>query len=158
MRRALRALCDLFQKASLVFLVTLCLSVFIQIILRNIFSAGSIILEELARYSLVSLVFLMVPSLTINRQQIIVDFVLNKLPSLARRMTEVLIQLLSAGCSIFIILAVALIMKRNWSIRTPAMRMPNYLFYLPASLGMALNVFSALDRLVEVCTRKEEGK
>jgi TRAP-type C4-dicarboxylate transport system permease small subunit len=151
-------LCDLYQKLSVAFLAALCLSVFAQIILRNVFSAGSVVLEELARFSLVSLVFLMIPSLTVNRQQIIVDFVVNRLPAGARKTVEAFAQLLSAASSVFLIFAIALIMKRNWSVRTPAMRMPNYLFYLPAALGIALNALAALDRMIGAFARKEQAK
>jgi C4-dicarboxylate transporter DctQ subunit len=158
MRRFVRTLCDVYQKLSVAFLAALCLSVFAQIILRNVFSAGSVVLEELARFSLVSLVFLMIPSLTINKQQIIVDFVVNKLPGAARRIVEVLAQLLSIASSVFLIFAIALIMERNWSIRTPAMRMPNYLFYLPVALGIALNVFAALDRMIGAFADREGSK
>lgn len=158
MRRIVRTLCDLYQKLSVAFLAALCLSVFAQIILRNVFSAGSVVLEELARFSLVSLVFLMIPSLTVNRQQIIVDFVVNRLPAGARKTVEAFAQLLSAASSVFLIFAIALIMERNWSVRTPAMRMPNYLFYLPAALGIALNALAALDRMIGAFAKKEEAK
>jgi|APHig6443718053_1056840.scaffolds.fasta_scaffold14441_2 C4-dicarboxylate transporter DctQ subunit len=158
MRRIVSTLCDAFQKLSVAFLAALCLSVFAQIILRNVFSAGSVVLEELARFSLVSLVFLMIPSLTINKQQIIVDFVVNRLPGGARRAVEALCHLLSAASSVFLIFAIALIMERNWSIRTPAMRMPNYLFYLPVALGIALNVLAALDRMIGAFAKREDAK
>jgi TRAP-type C4-dicarboxylate transport system permease small subunit len=158
MRRIVRTLCDLYQKLSVAFLAALCLSVFAQIILRNVFSAGSVVLEELARFSLVSLVFLMIPSLTVNRQQIIVDFVVNRLPAGARKTVEAFAQLLSAASSVFLIFAIALIMERNWSVRTPAMRMPNYLFYLPAALGIALNALAALDRMIGAFAKKEQAK
>ncbi len=158
MRRLVRTLCDVYQKLSVAFLTVLCLSVFAQIILRNVFSAGSVVLEELARFSLVSLVFLMIPSLTLNKQQIIVDFVMNRLPGGFRRAVEALGHLLSAASSVFLLLAIALIMERNWSIKTPAIRMPNYLFYLPVALGISLNVLAALERMTDAFTKKGEAK
>ena len=76
---------NVYRWGALVFLLVLFLSVFIQIIMRNIFNAGSIHLEELARLSLVSLVFLMIPVLTHERKHIIVDIVLIYLPEAAKR-------------------------------------------------------------------------
>ncbi len=54
----------LYEFFGIIFLLMLFLSVLIQIVMRNIFNSGSIQLEELARFSLVSLVFLMIPVLT----------------------------------------------------------------------------------------------
>lgn len=140
----MQKLSKMLQSLAIVFLVILVLSVVIQIIMRNIFNAGSIVLEELARFSLVSLVFLMVPVLTIERKQIVVDIILMYLPRSARSVFDIVIQLLSSGFSVFILIAISLIMKKNWNVKTPAMRMPNALFYLPVALGILFNLVASL--------------
>lgn len=158
MRRIVRALCGTFENLAVAFIAILCLSVFIQIIMRNFFSAGSIVLEELARFSLVSLVFLMVPVLTIKKQQIIVDFVLNQLSAPLRKYFDLVIQVLCAACSVFLILAISRIMVMNYNVRTAAMKMPNWLFYLPVALGLALNVLGSLDHFIATLKGKEAAK
>lgn len=158
MRRILRVLSDLFEKASVAFLAILCLSVFTQIIMRNVFSAGSVVLEELARVSLVSLVFLMIPVLTIRKRQIIVDFFLMKLPARARRGLELAIPIVCVAASIFLIWAIALIMEMNWNVTTAAMKMPNCVFYLPVALGFALNALGSIDSFIATLKRKEAAE
>jgi TRAP-type C4-dicarboxylate transport system permease small subunit len=151
-------LSKVLQSSAIAFLIILILSIVIQIIMRNIFNAGSIVLEELARFSLVSLVFLMVPALTIEKRQIVVDIVLMYLPRGARRVFDIIIHLLSSGFSVFILIAIALIMKKNWNVRTPAMRMPNAIFYLPVALGIFFNLIASLWLFVTTLTRKEGSK
>ena len=158
MKRTLRVLSDVFENLSVVFLTTLCLSVFTQIVMRNFFSAGSVVLEEFARFSLVSLVFLMIPVLSLRNQHIIVDFVLNKLPAPTRRVFDLVIQIFCVVCSAFLIVAISNIMKRNYNVKTAALRMPNWLFYMPVALGLALNVVAAIDSFVRFLGVKEAAK
>ncbi|MDP2790252.1 MAG: TRAP transporter small permease [Rectinemataceae bacterium] len=158
MKRTLRVVSDVFENLSVVFLTTLCLSVFTQIIMRNFFSAGSVVLEEFARFSLVSLVFLMIPVLSLRNQHIIVDFLLNRLPAPVRRLFDLVIQVFCMACSVFLIIAISNIMKRNYNVKTAALRMPNWLFYMPVALGLALNVIAALDSFVRFFKSEEAAK
>jgi TRAP-type C4-dicarboxylate transport system permease small subunit len=147
MKSILQGLSRIFEAVSIAFLATLCLSVFIQIIMRNVFSAGSIVLEELARFSLVTLVFLMIPVLAMDRKHIMVDFFILKLPVRLRRLVDAVIQILSAAATIFLLVAIAKIMERNWNVRTPAMRMPNVLFYTPVALGLLFTLLACIVNL-----------
>jgi len=158
MRRIVRVLGDAFESVAIAFLVVLCLSVFIQIIMRNFFASGSIILEELARFSLVSLVFLMLPVLTVRKQHIIVDFVLNMLAVPVRKGFVLVIQIVIGAGSIFLILAISRIMVMNYNVRTAALRMPNYIFYLPVALGLVFNVIASLDNFITTIRGKGAAK
>ncbi|MFA5852853.1 MAG: TRAP transporter small permease subunit [Spirochaetales bacterium] len=155
----MRKVSGFFQNVAVVFLITLFFSVAAQIVLRNVFDAGSSILEELARFSLVSLVFLMIPVLTIEKKQIIVDIVLLYLPASVRRIFDLFIQILSAGFSVFILLAIAKIMERNWNVQTPAIRMPNAVFYFPVAVGILFTLIGSLYHFVKILNPpKEAGK
>lgn len=158
MKRTLRVVSDVFENVSVAFLAILCLSVFTQVILRNVFSIGSIVLEELARVSLVTLVFLMIPVLTLRKQQIIVDFVLNKLPAPVRKGFDLVIQVICLTCSVYLLIAICNIMKMNYNVRTAALKMPNYIFYLPMTLGLTLDVIGSLDHFVDTIKGKEAAK
>ncbi|HWR11738.1 MAG TPA: TRAP transporter small permease [Rectinemataceae bacterium] len=158
MKRILRVASDVFENVSVAFLAILCLSVFTQIILRNVFSIGSVVLEELARVSLVTLVFLMIPVLTLRKQQIIVDFVLNKLPAPVRKGFDLAIQLICLACSVYLLIAICNIMKMNYNVRTAALKMPNYIFYLPMTLGLTLDVIGSLDHFIDTVKGKEAAK
>ncbi|MCF7944874.1 MAG: TRAP transporter small permease subunit [Spirochaetia bacterium] len=141
MHAFIRRSCRILENIAILFLVLLFSSVLIQIIMRNFFNNGSVKLEELARFSLVSIVFIMVPVLIVDKQHIIVDILLVRLPTKARRFFEILIQSLSFGIAVFMMFSVNHVMIRNWSVRTPALRMPNFILYIPIVLGL---VFMAL--------------
>lgn len=162
MRRIIHGAGRLFENAAIAFLATLVFSIGAQIVMRNLFSSGSVALEELARFSLVSAVFLMVPVLALRRQHIIVDIILLQLPPGARRIFDLAIQAVCAAFGIFVLYAIYMIMQRNWNIRTPAMRMPNALFYLPVILGMLLYTFGSASNFIDAMKGApaggEEGK
>lgn len=156
MYNILKKITEFFRGTAIVFLLVLFSSVFIQIIMRNIFQMGSIKLEELARFSLVSLVFLMVPVLTFEGKHIIVDIVLVYLKGKARTYLDGIIQLACGAFGVFIIVGISTIMKRNWNVRTPAIGMTNLVFYLPITLGMIFMVVGSLYNTVVIFTKKGE--
>ncbi|MCE1196511.1 TRAP transporter small permease subunit [bacterium] len=153
MKRTLKALSGLFENLSVVFLVIMSVCVFAQIILRNFFSMGSSALEELGRFSLVSLVFLMM-----RKQQIIVDFVISRLPASARRIMDTLIRLVCLAVSVFLIVAISRIMVMNYNVRTAALKMPNYIFYIPIAAGLAFDVLASIDQFIALLAGKEDSK
>lgn len=144
-----------YELVSVLFLLVLFLSVMIQIIMRNVFHAGSIQLEELARFSLVSLVFLMIPTLTLRKQHIIVDIVLLYLPQRAKRWTSAVTQMLVMLFGLYILWAIATIMQYNWNVRTPALAMPNVVFYIPMTLGIIAMVGFSMIGMIASFLDKE---
>lgn len=143
MNKILQKVSKVYQLIAVVFLLTLFVSVFIQIIMRNFFDSGSVQLEELARYSMISLVFISIPIITLENKHIIVDFLINYFPKNVRRWILVFTQLLVMFFGLYILSAITTIMQRNWNVRTPGLNMPNILFYLPVILGiLAMTVFS----------------
>ncbi len=145
------------ENAALAFLVVLMLSVAAQIVMRNVFNSGSIVIEELARFSLISLVFLMLPVLTLERKHIVVDIVLLQLPPRVRRVFDIFIHVLMTAFSVFILVAISQIMRRNWNVRTPAIRMPNAVFYLPVTIGIAATLAASIRQLAGIITNRERG-
>lgn len=157
MHNILKKVTQLYRGAAIVFLLTLFSSVFIQIIMRNMFHAGSIKLEELARFSLVSLVFLMIPVLTFEGKHIIVDILLVYLKGKTRTFMDGITQLVCGAFGVFVLAAIATIMERNWSVKTPAIGMSNLVFYLPITMGMAFMVVGSLYNAVVIFTKKGEA-
>nr|WP_319473443.1 TRAP transporter small permease subunit [uncultured Sphaerochaeta sp.] len=156
MQRFLKKMAGLYELLGILFLLMLFLSVLIQIIMRNIFNSGSIQLEELARFSLVSLVFLMIPVLTWKNQQIIVDIVVLYLPENVKRWFSAITQLLVMVFGLYVLNAIVTIMEFNWNVRTPALAMPNVVFYIPITLGvLAMCIFSLAGVIITL--RKREG-
>ncbi len=146
----------LYEFFGIIFLLMLFLSVLIQIIMRNVFNAGSIQLEELARFSLVSLVFLMIPVLTWRNQHIIVDIVVLYMNEEMKRWFSVITQLLVMIFGLYVLNAIVTIMEFNWNVRTPALAMPNVVFYIPITLGvLAMCIFSLASVIITL--RKQGG-
>ncbi len=145
----------LYELLGILFLMMLFLSVLIQIVMRNIFNSGSIQLEELARFSLVSLVFLMIPVLTWKNQQIIVDIVVLYLPERVKRWFSAITQLLVMVFGMYVLYAIVTIMEFNWNVRTPALAMPNVVFYIPITLGvLAMCIFSLAGVIITLRGRE----
>lgn len=145
----------LYELLGILFLLMLFLSVLIQIIMRNIFNSGSIQLEELARFSLVSLVFLMIPVLTWRGQHIIVDIVILYLPERVKRWFSAITQLLVMVFGLYVLNAIVTIMEFNWNVRTPALAMPNVVFYIPITLGvLAMCIFSLAGAIITLRGRE----
>lgn len=156
MDKLLKKVTKVYRWAALIFLLVLFLSVFIQIIMRNIFHAGSIQLEELARISLVSLVFLMIPVLSAEHKHIIVDIVLIYLPERIKRWFLIFSDLLMGLFGIYVLWAISTIMQRNWNVRTPALGLPNAVFYLPVTLGiLAMTIISFIGFWTTMTGQKE---
>lgn len=156
MQRFLKKMAGLYELLGILFLLMLFLSVLIQIVMRNIFNSGSIQLEELARFSLVSLVFLMIPVLTWKNQQIIVDIVVLYLPENVKRWFSAISQLLVMVFGLYVLYAIVTIMEFNWNVRTPALAMPNVVFYIPITLGvLAMCIFSFAGVIITL--RGREG-
>jgi TRAP-type C4-dicarboxylate transport system permease small subunit len=69
----------------------------------------------------------------------------------------VVTQLLVMCFGIYVLWAIATIMERNWSVRTPALNMPNIVFYIPITLGIfAMTVLSLLGVWMTISAREEE--
>jgi TRAP-type C4-dicarboxylate transport system permease small subunit len=126
--------------------------------MRNFFNNGSVVIEELARFSLVSLVFLMIPVLIIDKQHIIVDLITSRLSKKFRRIFEMASHVLSLLMAIFLILSVNQVISKNWSVKTPAIRMPNYILYIPIAIGILFTAFASLSFFIELMHTKEVSK
>jgi TRAP-type transport system small permease protein len=158
MRRIIHGAGRLFENVAVVFLFVLILSVAVQVIMRNFLNSGSAVIEELARFSLISTVFLMIPVLTLNKKQIVVDVVLMHLTPAARKVCDLVVDILCAAFGVFIMCAIALIMEKNWSVRTPAMRLPNAVLYLPVFLGIAFFTIASIYDVSRVVAVKGDEK
>lgn len=117
--------------ASLVLLPSL------QVVLRGVFNAPLIGLEEATRWGLIILVFLAAPLLLSTNEQIRLAEFINYLPVTPRMLLERLI-LLASGVSVAVIAyAGVLSVMRNINTRTSTLDIPFWLFAAPMLLGFA---------------------
>lgn len=145
MDNLVKKLGGIYRALAIVFLVLLLASVFIQILMRNILLMGSTGLEELSRVSLVSLIYLMVPVIAMRDEHIRVDLLLMRWKKGAKRANLLAIQLVNVSFCLVFLVAVSQIMRRNWNVTTPALRIPNAVFYLPIVLGFLLLILVCVN-------------
>jgi len=118
-----------------------------QIAARDVFGVGAPWAEELARYCGLSLVYLALPLLLLNDKHIHVDMLVKRLHGLPQRVVLVANEAFTVlFCALFL-WGGWVFMQRASKFSTPAIGMPNWLYYLPAFVGMLVFTLVALRRL-----------
>jgi TRAP-type transport system small permease protein len=124
--------------------------VLLQIAGREFFNLGLPSVEELARWSALCLVYLAVPLLFLEGKHVNVDMFLGKISGTPRKIVDMAIEMLSVLFTFVFLLSGWLFMQRAGNFSTPALGMPNLVFYAPVLFGMALSFVAGLVRLVRV--------
>ncbi|MGQ9366979.1 TRAP transporter small permease [Azospirillum sp. ST 5-10] len=129
-----------------------------QVAGRNLFNLGMAWADELARFSGIALVFLAVPVLALRGQHVAVDMVPQLLPLRQRRALAVAVEvavLLFSGLALYGLHA---FLGRAGGFVTPAIGLPNWLFYAPAVVGYLLLALVTLERIADPATRSRNGE
>jgi len=121
--------------------------IMIQIVARELLNLGLPWADELSRYAGLAMIFLVVPVLLQNGLHVRVDYFLDKAPPAGRRWVELVNELATlAFCALFL-WAGYWFMQRAGRFSTPAIGIPNLVYYLPAIAGMALTLLVAVRRV-----------
>ena len=155
--RALDSAVVACRTAAILFLALMTVLVVAQVAGRNLFNLGMAWADELARVSGIALVFLAVPILALRGQHVAVDMIVQALPPRGRRgvavVNEVLV-LLFAGLTLY---ALQAFLARAGGFVTPALGLPNWLFYAPVVAGYLLLAAATLARLADPALRAAGG-
>lgn len=144
----LSGVCRGFERLAIVMLLLTTFLVVLQVAARNVWQVGLPWADELARYGGLGIVYLAVPLLLLNGGHIAVDILSSRLKGRAGRVLAVVNEILIlAFCGLFLHGSYLFLLKAG-KFATPALRMPNLLFYLPVVLGMLLFTLVAALRLV----------
>jgi len=148
-RPVLDRLANLCLVAAILFLVMTAGLIVLQVVCRNFLDMGLPWADELARFSGVSLVYLAVPALALRGRHISVDLVPNALPQLPRRIVLAVNEI-----AVFAFCALTLygfhgFLERAAKFTTSAMSMPNWIFYAPPLIGIALLAVVSLARFAD---------
>jgi TRAP-type transport system small permease protein len=150
--------CALAEHLAIAMLLLTTLFIVMQVAARNFMNAGLPWAEELARYCGLGIVFLSIPRLLLEGRHITVGLVVERLRGLSERVARLLIEALNlAFCGLFLY-AGFVFLQRAGKFTTPALSMPNTLFYLPAAVGMALLTAVAAYRLLRFIRAWSEGE
>lgn len=138
-----------FETTAMVCLVGISGLIFMQIVLRNLFLIGLPWLDEMARFLHISLVFLTVPILLYEDAHIQIDFFSTRLSPRWKGLLQLLTLVLCvvfAGAFLYSDLD---FMTSYWNVPSPAMNMPNIIFFGSAILGMAGLLLNSLGKIIQ---------
>lgn len=141
------ALCEKIALAALFAMTTL---IMMQVIGREFLNLGLPSVEELARWSGLCLVYLATPLLFLQGKHVNVDMFQAKLGGPVRKAVDLFIEALTVGFGIAFLVGGWFFMQRAGKFSTPALGMPNLVFYAPVLFGMALSLLAGLVRLARV--------
>ncbi len=134
--------------AGIVLLAGIAVLVVMQVAARNFFDLGLPWADELARFSGIGLVFLVVPCLAGRQVLVSVSIVPDALSPSARRWTTLIADLATLAFSGLMLWGFAQFLPRAGKFVTPAMGLPNWVYYSLALLGTLLLGAIAVNRVI----------
>jgi TRAP-type C4-dicarboxylate transport system permease small subunit len=140
--------------AALLAMATL---VVLQVVARDGFHLGLAWADELARYAGLTIVYLTAPLLLLNNKHVLVDILINVLAGRLRGAVDLLNEALMALFCAMFLWGGWVFMQRAGKFSTPALGMPNLVFYTPVMAGMVLLFAASLVRLVRHAARLRRG-
>lgn len=158
--RALRALATIEDGLLVIILVALIVMAGTQIILRNIFSAGIMDMDSLARLMVLWLAMFGAVVASRNKKHINVDVLSQRLPKKARALVAIGMDLFTAGISLAVAIFASNLFVIEWqSGATVFASVPSWLAVaiLPASFGL-ISFHYILHIIVGVFHYRQIGK
>ncbi|PRD44774.1 TRAP transporter small permease [Phyllobacterium phragmitis] len=152
---ALEAVSLACRFAAILLLVLMASLVVGQVVGRNVFDLGMPWADELARFSGIALVFLCVPLLALRGQHVAVDLVPMMLPRRLRRYAFMLIETAILVFCLLTLYGFQSFLSRAGKFSSPAIGIPNWLFYAPALAGFVLLLLIAVVRLAGLFLESE---
>ncbi len=140
----------IFERIAMLLLVAMTALIVIQVVGRNVFNTGLSWAEELARYCGLGVVYLTVPLLLLHDKHIKVELLPARLAGGSKRALELVNELLVLAFCLLFLTAGWMFLKRAAQFSTAAMGIPNWLYYLPAAIGMVLLTLVAASRVVRL--------
>jgi TRAP-type C4-dicarboxylate transport system permease small subunit len=129
--------------------------VVLQIAARNFFDAGLPWADELARFSCIALVFFAVPCLAGRQVLVAVSMLPDMIPPAPRRWLVLVADLATLGFAGLMIWSFAEFLPRAGKFLTPAMRVPNWVYYSFALAGCLLLAVIAALRVLDALQRRD---
>jgi len=122
--------------------------IFAQILLRNLLSIGFPWADELSRFLHITLIFLTVPILYRERIIFKIDIFIERLPARVQTVVGAFTSFVCVAFSLAFLFSFIEFMRVSWDVPSPALQMPNLLFFFGAFLGILLFLFTSLEKLI----------
>ena len=150
LRPVLVRLARLCEWLAMVLLVAATTLIMMEVFARGVLNLGLPWADELARYSGLGVIFLTVPLLLARDSHVKVDLFFNLLQGAPRRALAILNELLILAFCVLFLVSCYWFMQRAGRFSTPALAIPNLIYYLPAMVGMGLTTLVAVDRVLGI--------
>jgi TRAP-type transport system small permease protein len=128
-----------------------------QVFARDVLHLGLPGADELARYAGLALIYLTAPLLLLQNKHVLVDLLINAFPPRLRAAMDLLNELFIVMFCVFFLWGGWIFLQRAGRFSTPALGMPNLVFYAPVMIGMLLLTFIAVVRLFRLIARLRRG-
>lgn len=155
LRPWLLPLCRGFELVAMATLVVATSAIMIEVVARGVFALGLPGAGELARFAGLALIFLTVPLLLAHDAHVKVDMLSSRASGLPRRLLDVCNELATLSFCVLFLLACWWFMQRAARFSTPALEIPNIVYYAPAIAGMVLTTLVAFDRVLGLITGRQ---
>jgi len=157
--RFINALGFLSEQFAIIALVAMTLLVLIQIFLRNVLNIGLTWGGELTAYFHIWMIFLGAALVLKEKGHVRLDLLIEKAPRFIRRIVDLFNLLVMIAFMGLFIYCCAEIIQRLPNVTTPALKMPYWLFFLPAFLGfLFMLVMTVRDLFVHLRNGGEETR
>lgn len=131
-------------------LILMSILVVLQVAVRNLLDLGLPWANELARFAGISLVYLVVPYLHLHEEFIAVNVVSSHVKGHARLLLRVVIELATLLFAALTLYGFQQFLIVAGTFTTPAMGIPNWMFYCPALVGVLLLTLVGIVRVVDL--------
>lgn len=146
--------CEGISGAATVAVVVLTM---LQAVMRSFFGKGLSWTNEALFMSQIMLVYLIIPVLFYEKENICVDVFVNWLPKKIHRIIWLLTEVISLVFCVIFFVSITLFLRQTWSNATAIMRIPNYIYYGSIWLGMLLsNICIVISIIKSIFEKKEE--
>ena len=148
LRRWLLPLCRGFELVAMGLLIVATTAIMVEILARGFFQTGLPGVGEFARYAGLGLIFLTVPLLLAQDAHVKVDLFFMRSRGRTRWTLAAFNEVATLAFCVLFLVSCWWFMQRAARFSTPALGIPNLLYYLPAIAGMVLTTLVAADRVI----------
>jgi TRAP-type transport system small permease protein len=148
LRPWLLSLCRGFEVVAMAMLVVATTAIMVEVFARGLFALGLPGAGELAKFAGLALIFLTVPLLLAQDAHVKVDMFSARARGLPKRALGLFNELATLAFCVLFLVACWWFMQRASRFSTPALEIPNLVYYAPAIAGMVLTTLVAADRML----------
>lgn len=146
--------CEIVSSVALALIVLLTM---LQAVLRSFFSTGLSWTNEALFLSQIAMVYLILPVLFAERENVRVDVFFHLLPQKLWNAGWIVVEFICLAFGTIFFISITLFLQKTWNNATAIMMIPNFLFYGPIWVGTLASVICVAINLVQSFRGKKEA-